>query len=174
MSANDNVRHPRIPPRTAYETDLGAFVLGKAEDVLASKMGEQLKKQVDLIFTSPPFPLNTKKRYGNLKSEEYFKWLAGMTESTADASLCRAAIYHSYLVESTVSSAVWTVQKRPKSAPKCNHWLISVCSHHSLLRTKAEGIGTPAIKNPRCANGAVRHGRQLGHDQRSAARYGTE
>jgi site-specific DNA-methyltransferase (cytosine-N4-specific) len=80
MSVNGHGQHTHISPRTAYETDLGTFVLGKVEDVLASKMGDQLKKQVDLIFTSPPFPLNTKKRYGNLKGDEYVKWLAGMAK----------------------------------------------------------------------------------------------
>src|SRR5438105_4645475 len=79
MSATPN-GHGVRPPRIAYATDQGTFVLGKAEDVLASQMGEDLKKQVDLIFTSPPFPLNTKKRYGNLKGEEYVKWLAGMAK----------------------------------------------------------------------------------------------
>ena len=54
-------------PRIAYETDLGTFVLGQVERVLVTPIGEGLSKKVDLIFTSPPFPLNTKKRYGNLK-----------------------------------------------------------------------------------------------------------
>ena len=67
-------------PRIAYETDLGAFVLGRAEEVLAAPIGEDLRKKVDLIFTSPPFPLNTKKRYGNLKGQEYVGWLAGMAK----------------------------------------------------------------------------------------------
>ena len=31
---------------------------------------------VDLIFTSPPFPLNRKKKYGNLDGLEYVKWIA--------------------------------------------------------------------------------------------------
>ena len=80
MSANGNVHPPSTAPRIVYKTDLGNCVLGRAEDVLASKIGDQLEKQVDLIFTSPPFPLNTKKRYGNLKGEEYVKWLAGMAK----------------------------------------------------------------------------------------------
>jgi site-specific DNA-methyltransferase (cytosine-N4-specific) len=28
-----------------------------------------------LIFTSPPFPLNNKKRYGNFLGEKYIEWL---------------------------------------------------------------------------------------------------
>lgn len=32
--------------------------------------------KVQLIFTSPPFPLNRKKKYGNLQGESYSRWLA--------------------------------------------------------------------------------------------------
>jgi len=80
MSVNGHLQHGSISLRTAYETDLGKFILGKTEDVLASKVGKQLKNKVDLIFTSPPFPLNTKKRYGNLKGDEYIQWLAGLAQ----------------------------------------------------------------------------------------------
>jgi DNA modification methylase len=63
--------------RQMYKTDLGVSVLGKAEDVLqAAKYIDSLDKQVDLIFTSPPFPLNTKKKYGNEQGDAYVKWLA--------------------------------------------------------------------------------------------------
>lgn len=31
---------------------------------------------MNLIFTSPPFPLNRKKKYGNLQGEDYVKWLS--------------------------------------------------------------------------------------------------
>lgn len=47
---------------------------GTAEDVLQSQNGS-LRGRVQLIFTSPPFPLNRKKRYGNLQGEEYVNWL---------------------------------------------------------------------------------------------------
>ena len=39
------------------------------------RLRENLGK-VQLVFTSPPFPLNTKKRYGNLQGEEYIDWFA--------------------------------------------------------------------------------------------------
>lgn len=32
---------------------------------------------MDLIFASPPFPLNRKKKYDNLQGAEYVKWLEG-------------------------------------------------------------------------------------------------
>ena len=43
--------------RIAYKTALGRSVLGKAEDVLQTRrFAGDLDRQVDLIFTSPPFP----------------------------------------------------------------------------------------------------------------------
>lgn len=50
--------------------------LGAAENVLASSAFERLRGKVRLIFTSPPFPLNRKKRYGNEQGQDYVKWLA--------------------------------------------------------------------------------------------------
>src|SRR5215469_10018702 len=65
------------PPRVAYKTALGRSILGKAEDVLQTrKYSDELNGQVDLIFTSPPFPLNHKKRYGNERGDAYVNWLA--------------------------------------------------------------------------------------------------
>lgn len=48
---------------------------GRIEDALKTSLAEYEGK-VDLIFTSPPFPLNRKKKYGNLNGEEYLEWLA--------------------------------------------------------------------------------------------------
>ena len=63
--------------RIAYKTALGRSVLGKAEDVLQTRrFAGDLDRQVDLIFTSPPFPLNRKKKYGNEQGEAYIDWLA--------------------------------------------------------------------------------------------------
>ena len=59
-----------------YRTPLGRSILGKAEDILLSPVyGEDLEGKVNLIFTSPPFPLNRKKRYGNEQGETYVNWL---------------------------------------------------------------------------------------------------
>ena len=64
-------------PTLAYKTTFGQAVLGLAEDVLQSpEYAENLEGSVDLIFTSPPFPLNRKKRYGNEQGEAYVSWLA--------------------------------------------------------------------------------------------------
>jgi len=49
--------------------------LGAAEKILRSQNLKSLVGGVQLVFTSPPFPLNRKKRYGNLQGEEYVNWL---------------------------------------------------------------------------------------------------
>ena len=57
-----------------YKTDLGEYYIGKAEELLKSNLGKRLKNKVQLILTSPPFPLNNKKSYGNLTGEDYKNW----------------------------------------------------------------------------------------------------
>ncbi len=62
-----------------YETAVGKYYTGNAEDLLTSDLTE-LKNKVQLILTSPPFPLNKKKRYGNLQGEEYKNWFINLAE----------------------------------------------------------------------------------------------
>src|SRR5207244_179409 len=57
------------------ETKYGRMYCGRAEEILARDPVSRRKGRVQLIFTSPPFPLNTKKRYGNLAGSEYIDWL---------------------------------------------------------------------------------------------------
>jgi DNA modification methylase len=57
-----------------YKTNLGALFLGNSSELLDGDLMKQLKGKVNLIITSPPFPLNTKKKYGNLQGEEYKEW----------------------------------------------------------------------------------------------------
>ena len=59
-----------------YQTSLGAAYCGDSARVLRSKPFVAQKGQIQLAFTSPPFPLNTKKRYGNLQGDSYIRWLA--------------------------------------------------------------------------------------------------
>jgi site-specific DNA-methyltransferase (cytosine-N4-specific) len=49
---------------------------GLAEDVLRSAHARKPRGKVQLILTSPPFPLNRKKKYGNRQGKEYIEWLA--------------------------------------------------------------------------------------------------
>jgi DNA modification methylase len=75
MTAN----RPKQPDaiRPSFSTDLGVSLHGTLEQLLATREAERYARKVQLIFTSPPFPLNRKKRYGNLQGEEYLEWLAG-------------------------------------------------------------------------------------------------
>ena len=61
-----------------YSTDLGTMYVGKIEQLLGSDIGVALEGSVDLIFTSPPFPLNLKKSYGNKMGDEYLDWLTSL------------------------------------------------------------------------------------------------
>lgn len=49
---------------------------GRAEDLLSSASLARVRGEVQLIFTSPPFALNRKKKYGNMDGREYVDWLA--------------------------------------------------------------------------------------------------
>lgn len=68
---------PNVPFKLAYRTRWGKMYQGTAEQLWNPKRLWRYRGKVRLILTSPPFPLNRKKRYGNLQGEEYVKWLAG-------------------------------------------------------------------------------------------------
>lgn len=57
---------------------------GKVEDLIGSSVGTVLRGEVELAFTSPPFPLNRKKRYGNEVGEKYLAWLEGLAAPLGD------------------------------------------------------------------------------------------
>jgi len=67
-----------------YSTDLGVAIVGKSEDVLGGRSGKALHGQVQLVFSSPPFPLNRKKKYGNEEGRAFKKWLCGYAEQLTD------------------------------------------------------------------------------------------
>lgn len=60
-----------------YKTDLGKYYVGKCEKTINDL---QITGKVQLILTSPPFPLNSKKKYGNLSGEEYLNWFSSLAE----------------------------------------------------------------------------------------------
>ena len=70
--------------RLAYNTKLGKCLHGDVEDILNEKSFQKYKGKVNLIFTSPPFPLNRKKKYGNLNGNQYVEWLTKITTSLKD------------------------------------------------------------------------------------------
>jgi site-specific DNA-methyltransferase (cytosine-N4-specific) len=52
------------------------MLIGSAEDALQSDFLAEQAGNVQLVFTSPPFPLNRKKAYGNKVGDAYIEWLA--------------------------------------------------------------------------------------------------
>jgi DNA modification methylase len=58
----------------AYGTALGTMYQANIEDFLDSH-GDKLAGKVQLVFFSPPFPLNRKKRYAHKDGEAYLTWL---------------------------------------------------------------------------------------------------
>ena len=59
------------------------MLVGKAEDVLASAALDPWRGRVQLVFTSPPFPLLRKKKYGNLSGDAFCDWLASFAAPLA-------------------------------------------------------------------------------------------
>lgn len=70
------LRERRRASLPIYETNLGTAYCGDSLKLLKSRPFEARSGQVQMVFTSPPFPLNTKKSYGNLQGEEYIEWFA--------------------------------------------------------------------------------------------------
>jgi len=61
--------------KVAYRTTRGTMLIGRIENVLGTRALSALRGKTNLIFTSPPFPLVRKKRYGNETGSSYIRWL---------------------------------------------------------------------------------------------------
>jgi len=70
--------------RILQETVLGKYYCGDAVELLRSDLGQELQGRVQLILTSPPFPLNNKKSYGNLEGDQYKAWFTALAPLFAD------------------------------------------------------------------------------------------
>jgi DNA modification methylase len=70
--------------KLVYSTPLGRAYQDEAAHFLRSLARNGGKQAVQMIFTSPPFALNTKKRYGNLNGKEYVNWLCTFAPLFAD------------------------------------------------------------------------------------------
>lgn len=67
-----------------YRTAKGAVYVSTIEDFLDSAEGRRLRGKVQLVFTSPPFPLNRKKAYGNRDGDEFVAWLSALAPRLAE------------------------------------------------------------------------------------------
>ena len=67
--------------KPTYKTNLGLAFNASIEEFILSAKFQELRGTVDLILTSPPYPLVTPKAYGNRNGDDYKSWLADiMTE----------------------------------------------------------------------------------------------
>jgi len=71
-------------PRPAYRTAAGRLYVGDAAAALAAPAMRRWRGRVQLVFTSPPFPLCREKKYGNLRGEAYAEWLAAFAKPLAE------------------------------------------------------------------------------------------
>lgn len=68
-----------------YKSNKGMLIRGNSIELLRTdKDLSELKGKVNLIVTSPPFPLNNKKQYGNEKGEEYKEWFIKLAPIFSD------------------------------------------------------------------------------------------
>lgn len=84
MTMTDIAIHDLEQPFPGYRTYLGRYWVTTFERWLESRYGDELRGQVNLIITSPPFPLNRKKSYGNLNGDEYLAWLRALAPRLRD------------------------------------------------------------------------------------------
>jgi DNA modification methylase len=92
MGLKEKHRSSAAEPELVYETDAGQMYCGDTLAFLETQAGRNLHGRVQLAFTSPPFPLVEKKKYGNLQGEEYIDWFASFAPKlrdllTADGSI---------------------------------------------------------------------------------------
>ena len=64
-----------------YNTQYGICINDKCENAIKKYLLPNYKNRIQLIFTSPPFPLNRAKKYGNLSGQEYKDWLCEIGKS---------------------------------------------------------------------------------------------
>lgn len=64
--------------KLAHRKKSGRYYIGKCEEVLKDRKLKDIRGKVNLILTSPPFPLNNKKSYGNMTGEAYLRWFTSL------------------------------------------------------------------------------------------------
>lgn len=87
LASNPAHAKPLELPKTrsrAYSSHGGAYYVGDSAKLLTSRAFSGLKGRVQLLVTSPPYPLNEKKSYGNLTGEEYLRWMESLAPVFSD------------------------------------------------------------------------------------------
>lgn len=67
-----------------YKTQLGKLLVGDSVEIAKTYLKRYYKKKFQLIITSPPFPLNAKKKYGNKQGNDYLEWFTNLAPIFSD------------------------------------------------------------------------------------------
>lgn len=78
------VRAPRPLAKPYFATSRGALYVGDSRDLLQKPPLSRKRGRVQLVLTSPPFPLSRKKRYGNEEGDAYVNWLSAFAPLLCD------------------------------------------------------------------------------------------
>ena len=70
--------------RELYKTKLGKLLVGDSLELAKGYLNRYYRNKFQLIITSPPFPLNQKKKYGNLQGDEYLNWFVSLAPVFSD------------------------------------------------------------------------------------------
>jgi len=124
---------------------------GSVEALLASTRRRHYEGQVQLIFTSPPFPLNRKKRYGNRLGEEYLAWLSGLAKDfasllTKDGSIVMEIGNSWNAGKPTMSTLGLRALLRFMEAGQLNLCQQFICHNPARLPTPAQWVNIERIR----------------------------
>jgi site-specific DNA-methyltransferase (cytosine-N4-specific) len=84
VGAEKDEPKPQRTVKQSYQTSHGRMLLGRIENALEQEPLRSLQGKVNLIITSPPFPLVRKKKYGNENGSAYIDWLESLAKRLAD------------------------------------------------------------------------------------------
>jgi hypothetical protein len=70
--------------KPVLDTGRGVLLRGDSVKIIEKDLLPAFKGKIDLILTSPPYPLNQKKKYGNLQGEQYKRWFTELAPLYAE------------------------------------------------------------------------------------------
>ncbi len=135
----------------AYRTKLGKMINGTIEDALSHHELARARGKVNLILTSPPFPLVRKKRYGNKSGKTYVAWLKGLAPRLAELLAPNGSIVievGNAWVEGSPAMSTLPIEallafKRAAKLHLCQH---IICHNPARLPSPAEWVNVRRIR----------------------------
>jgi len=154
----ESARSEERTVEAVYQTDLGQMIHGKVEDALENPLLNPIRGKVNLLLTSPPFPLVRKKRYGNETGEAYLRWIESLAQPLADLLAPDGSIVieignawePGVPVMSTLPLEALFAFKRAANLKLCQH---VICHNPARLPSPAAWVsGAPIRRQPWAIN----------------------